>query len=249
MTDSLARAPATGRACPSCGAAMRQESYERRLEGRVDLDFCDACQAIWFDAYESTQLTPGAVMKVFEAIARRREVQPRALADVCRCPACRRALALTHDIQRANRITYYRCPEGHGRFTTYYQFLREKNFVRSLTVPEIEKLKAVVKQVRCTSCGAPVSLERDPQCPFCGAPISMLDPDAATRALAELASEEQKRRAVDPHAAIDALLAGQRSARATGAWRPYDFQPVSAGWTSGAVDLIGEAVDFFMNLD
>ncbi len=229
---------------------MRIEAYERRTEGRVDLDFCDGCQAIWFDAYESSQLTPGAVMKVFEAIARRRDVQPRPLADVCRCPACRRALVLTHDIERTNRITYYRCPEGHGRLTTYYQFLREKNFIRSLTVGEIEKLKAVVKQVRCSSCGAPVNLERDAQCPFCRAPIAILDADAATRALAELASAEQKRRAVDPHAAIDALLAGQRSARAAGALgRTYDFRPVSPAWNTDVVDLVGEAVDFFMNLD
>ena len=229
---------------------MRLESYERRTQGRVDLDFCDACQAIWFDAFESSQLTPGAVMNVFEAIARRRDVQPRPLADVCRCPACRRALVLTHDIERTNRITYYRCPEGHGRLSTFYQFLREKNFIRSLTVGEIEKLKAVVKQVRCTSCGAPVNLERDAQCPFCRAPIAILDADAVTRALAELASAEQKRSAVDPHAAIDALLAGQRSARAgDGPRRPYDFQPVSPAWNTDVVDLVGEAVDFFMNLD
>lgn len=228
---------------------MRLESFERKTEGRVDLDFCDACQAIWFDAFESSQLTPGAVMKVFEAIHQRRDAPPRSLADVCRCPACRRALVLTHDIQRTNRITYYRCAEGHGRLSTFYQFLREKNFIRSLTVGEIEKLKAVVKQVRCTSCGAPVNLERDAQCPFCRAPIAILDADAVTHALAELASEEQKRQAVDPHAAIDALLAGQRSARAGGAPRPWNFQPVSPAWNTDLVDLVGEAVDFFMNHD
>jgi hypothetical protein len=228
---------------------MRLESYERRAEGRVDLDFCDACEAIWFDPFESSQLTPGAVMKVFEAIHRRGDARPRPLADVCRCPACRRALVLTHDIERTNRITYYRCPEGHGRLTTFYQFLREKNFIRSLSVGEIEKLKALVKQVRCTSCGAPVNLERDAQCPFCRAPIAILDAEAVTHALAELAGEEQKRRSVDPHAAIDALLAGQRSARAGGARRAYDFQPVSPAWSTDVVDLVGEAVDFFMNHD
>lgn len=250
MTEGLTREHPMARACPSCGQAMQPESYARKAAGAIELDFCYSCQAIWFDQYESAQLTPGAVMKLFGAIHERRDAQPRPLADVCRCPVCRRALALTHDIQRSNRITYYRCPESHGRLSTFYQFLREKNFVRSLTVSEIERLKVVVEQVRCTSCGAAVNLERDAQCPYCRAPIAILDADAVQRTLAELSAEEKGRRTVDPHAAIDALLAGQRSERASRAQRyPYDSQPASPSWNTDLVDLVGEAVDFFMNFD
>ena len=249
MTDGLPREHATARACPSCGQAMQPESYERKAEGRIQLDFCHSCQAIWFDQYESSQLTPGAVMKLFEAIHQRREAQPRPLAQICRCPVCRRALLLTHDIQRSNRITYYRCPESHGRLSTFYQFLREKNFIRSLTLGEIEKLKAVVKQVRCTSCGAPVNLERDSQCAFCRAPIAILDADAVKRTLAELGGAEQQRR-VDPHAAIDALLAGQRYDRQRRAQRyPHAFERASPSWNTDVVDLVGEALDSFMSFD
>ena len=228
---------------------MRQESYERKPAGHVDLDFCYSCQAIWFDQYESAQLTPGAVMKLFEAIHQRREAEPRALAAVCRCPVCRRALALTHDIQRTNRITYYRCPESHGRLSTFYQFLREKNFIRSLTVGEIDKLKAVVKQVRCTSCGAPVNLERDSQCPFCRAPIAILDADAVQHTLDELSTEEQKRRSVDPHFAIDALLAGKRLEREAGGQMAARYERVADSWNLGVVDLVAEALDIFMKSD
>jgi len=235
------------RPCPSCGEVMRLQSYERKTNGRLELDLCYSCQAIWFDAYESSQLTAGSVMKLFEAIHECRDAQARPLADVCRCPVCRQALALTHDIQRTNRITYYRCAGGHGRLSTFYQFLREKNFIRSLTVGEIAQLKAVVKQVRCTSCGAPVDLERDSQCSFCRAPIAILDADAVKKALGELTAEERKRRTVDPTAAVDALLAGRRSGRAT---RGYDFQSAAPSWNAGGVvDLVGEAVDFLMSLE
>jgi hypothetical protein len=225
---------------------MHVETYERKAEGRVELDLCDPCQAIWFDAYESSALTPGAVMSLFEAIHKRKQDQPRPLADDCRCPTCRRALVLTHDLQRSNRLTYYRCPEGHGRLSTFYQFLREKNFIRSLTRGEIEKLRASVQQVRCTSCGGPVNLERDAQCTFCRAPIAILDADAVARALAELSAEEKRRRTVDPQAGIDALLAGQRVQRMRYPARGYDFQPASTDWGTEVVDLVGEVVDFFM---
>ena len=48
------------------------------------------------------------------------------------------------------------------------------------------RLRASIAQVRCTGCGAPVSVERDAQCTYCGAPLSFLDADAARRTLAEL---------------------------------------------------------------
>jgi uncharacterized protein YbaR (Trm112 family) len=209
--------------------------------GRVDLDICFACHAIWFDPFESTALTPGAVLKLFQEIHEKRDIAPRPLGDVLRCPTCRGQLKLTYDMQRSNRITYYRCPADHGRFTTFVQFLREKNFIRSLTVGEIERLKAVVKQVRCTSCGAPIDLERDAACSYCHAPIAILDAEAVQRTVAELGSEERARRNVQPSAAIDALLAGQRSTRAIDAW---DFTPLSPH--AGVVDHVGEALDFLM---
>jgi endogenous inhibitor of DNA gyrase (YacG/DUF329 family) len=247
VTEGPPRDPSTARACPSCGEAMQREAYERKTVGRIELDLCFGCQAIWFDQYESAGLTPGAVMKLFEEIHERREARARPLADVCRCPVCRRTLQLTQDIERTNRISYYRCPESHGRLTTFYQFLREKNFVRSLSVAEIEKLKVVVTQVRCSSCGAPVNLERDAQCPFCRAPIAILDADAVKRVLAELSDDEQRRRAANPHAAVDALLAGQRYVRAPQYPPAPGSGQESAGGNPDVVDLVGEALDFLMH--
>ena len=221
---------------------MERRAYERRLQGQVELDLCFRCHAIWFDAFESAQLTPGAVIELFRAIHAAGLPAAAAIADRLECPICRAALALTHDLQRNTRITYSRCPSGHGRFSTFYQFLREKSFVRELTAGEMERLRARVAQVRCSGCGAPVDLARDAQCGYCRAPISILDENAVSRALQELSAAEARRTTVDPFAAVDAALAGQRIERRLAAVEGR------RGWTAPveSVDLVGAALGFLL---
>lgn len=221
---------------------MERRAFPRKPHGHLELDLCFACHCIWFDQYESSALTPGAVVDLFAQIHDHHDQPPRPLADGARCPSCRVRLQLTQDFQRTNRISYYRCANGHGRLTTFFQFLREKEFVRSLTPPEMAQLRAHVRQVRCSSCGAPVDLARDPQCGYCRAPISILDPDAVRRTLAELGAAEARRHQVDPQAILDGLLAGKRFERKLARIEGR------AGWTAGgAVDLVGEALDFLMS--
>ncbi|MEQ1692622.1 MAG: zf-TFIIB domain-containing protein [Gemmatimonas sp.] len=199
--------------CPSCGADMDHQRFARRVHGDVALDVCWNCHAIWFDQYESAQLAPAAVMALFRLIHEHRAQSPRALADTLRCPRCGTMLELTHDMQRNNRLRYHRCTDGHGRLTTFMQFLREKEFVRSLSPPEIESLKATISQVRCSSCGATVDLERDVACSYCRAPLAVLDSAAVEKALAALTETEktQTRAAPSPTAAaFESLLAAHR---------------------------------------
>lgn len=236
MTQS-APEPKAARLCPGCGSAMQRQAFERKPLGMLDLDLCFDCQAIWFDAFESPQLAPGAVIELFRAIESRQDHAPRPIAGVIRCVTCRAPLQLTHDIQRTNRIVYYRCVAGHGRFTTFLQFLREKSFVRSLTMLEIERLRATVAQVRCSSCGAPVDITRDAQCPYCRAPIAILDADAVRSTLDELDDQERRRHEMDPAAAIDALLEGKRLER-----RLDRIDAARDAWNAGPVDLVREAL-------
>ena len=216
---------------------MQRRTLARRTAGSVDLDLCFPCHAIWFDTYESTALTPGSVMALFREIHAHQE-PPRPLAAQCRCPRCHRGLALTHDMQRAARITYYRCPNGHGRLSTFMQFLREKEFVRALTAAEIDTLRVNVAQVRCSSCGGPVSVERDAHCPYCRSPIAILDADAVKRTLAELDAAERSRTRVDPQAAIDGLLAGKRMERRLDAIESRSSWPFGVDLVSDAIDLL-----------
>ena len=89
-------------------------------------------------------------------------------------------------------VTYHRCGRDHGRLTTFFHFLREKQFVRNLTPMELHSIKATVAEVRCFGCGAAVDITRDTACAHCGAPLSVLDSQAVEKALEEL-SERQAR--------------------------------------------------------
>jgi hypothetical protein len=90
------------------------------------------------------------------------------------------------------------------------QFLREKDFIRPLSFAEIERLKAHVRTIRCSGCGAPVDLARDMVCSFCRAPVEALDPAAIATTLKSLGDAEVKRTTVDVDALADAIIASHR---------------------------------------
>ena len=196
--------------CPSCGLAMEVRRLERKPTGEATIDVCVACRALWFDGYESLQLTPGATLALLKAIrdaeGEPKHAQPARLA----CPRCSGTLALTRDLQRSTRFSYFRCERGHGRYTPFAQFLLEKSFVRPLPPAEIERLRRTVGTVRCSGCGAAIDLASDAACRYCRAPVAVLDPDALSRTVASLTDAEAKRHRIDPGAWADAILASER---------------------------------------
>lgn len=186
---------------------MRSLELDRKPDGTVTIDLCGTCQALWFDSFESAQLTPRATLELFRFIHATTPEMRRAMPADLPCPRCETLLALTHDLQHATRFVYYRCRYGHGRFTPFFQFLREKNFVRPLDAAELARLKESVRTIRCASCGAPVDIERSTVCPYCQAPITALDPDAVDKALRELDAAEQNRTTPDPDKIGDSIVA------------------------------------------
>jgi hypothetical protein len=217
---------------------MAGENFERRLVGEVALDICYPCRAIWFDNLESAQLSPGGVIRLFKLIHEHRNDERRLLSERLGCPICAEPLGLVNDMQRSGRFCYYRCPAGHGRLTSFFQFLREKDFVRSLTVAEMATLRAKVTQVRCSSCGGPIDLQRDPACPYCHSPVSILDGDAVDKALADLEEKEHQRTTVDPTALTHAMLDNQRQLNRQRLSEGGTFGPARTDTLLGAGDAI-----------
>lgn len=218
---------------------MRAMEVERTPHGRSEVDLCDACHALWFDAYESVRLTPAATIALFREVHGAAAPARRALPEPMPCPRCRATLVATQDLQRTTRFSYWRCPRSHGRFTPFVQFLREKSFVRALSAAEIERLKAHVRTVRCSGCGAPVELGRDMACRYCRAPIEALDPDAVAETLKRLDAAERRRTTIDVDQLADALL-GQ-SPRPAWQARAAD---VSTGFD---IDLVGNGIAFVVS--
>jgi len=186
---------------------MEVRSFEQIYQGRDAVDLCFACAGIWFQHQVSARLAPGAVIELFKEIHAHLDGARRPLAEALRCPDCGDALALCHDLCRSGRFTYFRCPNGDGRYTPFFQFLREKQFVRSLTPVEMQKLRAEVRQIRCSGCGAPIDLEHSDSCSFCHAPVAFLDQDAVQKALQMWSAADERRRAAPSAAAVaEALL-------------------------------------------
>ena len=111
---------------------------------------------------------------------------------------------------RGTRFHYFRCPREHGRLITVAEFLREKSFVRPLGPGELAELRAKVRMIQCSSCGAPVDLGAGSACGHCRAPVSMLDPKQVETVVRDLKLAEERRTTEDP--LLAARLLGDRLA-------------------------------------
>lgn len=177
---------------------METRRFDAHYGRTVELDLCHGCGLIWFDGRESIALTPGAVLRLFAALDEHRERRHPLQRDTMTCPRCRRQLAPTVDRQRATTFAYWRCPAEDGRLTTFFDVLREKNFVRPLSPERLAELRAYTRTVNCSACGAAIDLAHESACPHCRAPLSMLDPDQVQKVVSELQHAEERRTTVDP---------------------------------------------------
>jgi hypothetical protein len=193
---------------------MDAPSFDRLYGRRLTLDVCHRCQGLWFDDQEFLQMTPGATLQLVTAVAEDRGATREPWTAKPRCPRCPRTLVETNDLQRNTRFTYYRCPAGHGRFLTFYQFLRAKNFVRPLSEEEVRDLRAHIVQINCANCGAPVNVERGAACSFCRSPLAIIDPDQVRKTMEHLKAEADEKQGVDPALPVSLAMERLRGERA-----------------------------------
>jgi ribosomal protein S27AE len=205
--------------CPSCGKAMTAETLDGHLGRPVAIDFCLPCQVFWFDQRESLQLAPAATLKLFRLIGEQAKAARGLLAAEPGCPRCGARLVATHDKQQNTPFEYLRCDREHGRLITFFNFLREKSFVRTLLPAQVEELRRNVQTVNCSNCGAPIDLAQSSTCGHCGSPLSMLDVDQAQRLIAQLREADRGGKPIDP--ALPLALAHARS-QVEAAFAPFE---------------------------
>jgi hypothetical protein len=170
---------------------MRRLPLEGLYGTRLSIDLCTACQGFWFDGREHLQLSPSAILQLFEIIHDAKGPKAPFPARLP-CPRCGLRLSLTDDRQRATSFRYWRCARGHGRYITFFDFLREKDFVRELDSRQLAELKAHVRSVNCSNCGAPIDLARETVCSRCRTPLSMLDLEQVGHVVTELREAANK---------------------------------------------------------
>jgi hypothetical protein len=197
--------------CPSCATPMEEHRLSSRLGTPVVVDVCARCQAFWFDGRESLQLSPGATLQLFGIIGRDGAQARQPLSAHAACPRCGLRLRPTEDLQRATRFRYLRCPRGDGRLISFFDFLREKDFIRPLSSDRLAELRAHVETVNCSNCGAPVDLSRSAACAHCRSPLSMLDLRHAADLVEQLRRADARQGSVSPDLPLD-LLASRREA-------------------------------------
>jgi hypothetical protein len=173
-----------------------------RLDGHlgrtIDVDLCEPCQSLWFDGKENLQLTPGATLAIFRSIGEHVRKPESHDAELVKCPRCNARLRRTQDLQRATRFEYFRCPNNHGRLITFFEFLKEKDFIRPLTPQQINELRRNVQVINCSNCGAPIDLAKTTACGHCRSPLSMLDMNQAERLVKQLQEADSGKKEIDP---------------------------------------------------
>jgi len=218
---------------------MEEAAFDAHLGRRVAIDICHVCQSFWFDAYESATLTPGSTLALFRLIGEKITRTPLTNADLAKCPRCKARLRRTHDMQRTTKFEYLSCPHSHGRLTTFFDFLREKDFIRPLTPQQIEDLRRNVQSVNCANCGAPVNLTTGAACGHCGTPLSMLDLRQAEKLVAQLQkAEDRAHQPVDPALPIELERVRRQTERAFAGFRDDDVWSIVVS-TDSELSLVG----------
>ncbi len=232
--------------CPGCRGPMDEQRFDGNYGKTVVLDICHACNGFWFDRQESLLLTPGSTLRLFRIIHERQAERRNQPAEAMSCPRCRTRLAETHDMVRATRFGYWRCPRGDGRFTTFYQFLREKHFIRTLDPEQLKELRKHVRTVNCSNCGAAVDLEKTTACSYCRAPLAILDPKQIEATVRELQQWEEKRTTIDPTVQAQVLL---EKLKVDALFMPRELEAQLLGSPFGLVEAgLGAALKLLKNV-
>ncbi len=215
------------------------------LEGHygrpVPIDYCEVCQAFWFDGHESLQLSPASVLRLFRMVGDAGGRARAPLSSTAACPRCRQPLVATHDLQRQSKFEYRRCPDEHGRLITFFNFLREKDFIRPMSAAQLDELRRNLQSVNCSNCGAPIDLAKATVCAHCGSPLSILDVGQAEALVARLKGASEQAGTVDPALPLN-LERAKRDVEA--AFAAFERDP---GWygTASSQGLVNAAIGAF----
>lgn len=192
---------------------MQSLALHGHMGTQVTIDMCAGCQLFWFDRHESLRLAPASTLTLFAAIGEHASSRPAPAKESLRCPRCRAALTRVNDLQRRTRFRYWRCAGCGGRATSFFDFLKEKDFVRPMPKERISELRQHVQTTNCSNCGAAIDLLTSDACAHCGSPLTMFDMSQAERIVAQLRDASQPR-PVDPTLPMALVHARQQAERA-----------------------------------
>ena len=186
--------------CGNCRQPMRRLVLSGHYGRAVELDMCAGCHLVWFDSTEAARLNGPAMLDLIAAMATAQSLPHEVIRAGAGCVRCGAALRSVHNQSRWGRSILLACPNAHGSFQSFAQFLQEKGLLRPMSPADRGRLVEERGHIDCVNCGAAIGRD-DAQCSHCLSVPSLLD-------VARLARSLDPEGAIEPQA-VHATLAKQ----------------------------------------
>jgi len=188
-------------ACGNCGAALHVLRLAGHYGSAVEIDLCAPCHLVWFDVVESARLSGPGLLALIGEMAAAQTLAHQPLRPDLACPRCRAAVRTVHNRTRWGRSLQLECPQRHGAWQSFAQFLAEKGLLRPMSSADRARALQRPAGLLCVNCGGAVGA-RDSECPWCRSVPAVVD-------VARLA------RALDPEGATEAHAVHRTGERTT----------------------------------
>lgn len=157
-----------------------------RLRGHygssVDIDLCAGCHLVWFDPVESARLSGPGLLALIGEMAAAHSLAHQPLQPRLGCPHCHAIARTVHNRTRWGRSLQLECPERHGAWQTFGQFLYEKGLLRPMGSADRHRALEGRDALHCVNCGGALGND-DATCPWCSAVPALVDVARLARAL------------------------------------------------------------------
>lgn len=175
--------------CGNCGGALQPLQLAGHYGRQVEIDLCEPCHLLWFDTVETARLAGPGLLALIGRMAAAHALAHRPLSESPPCPHCRQATRTVHNRSRWGLSLQLECPQGHGAWQSFAQFLGEKGLLRPMSLADRHRALQSPQGLCCVNCGGALTAGDGP-CPFCGSVPALvdvarlahaLDPEGATR--------------------------------------------------------------------
>ena len=178
---AVAAGPAHTPACGNCGAPLQVLALAGHYGSTVEIDLCAPCHLVWFDLVESARLAGPGLLALVGAMAEAQTLAHQPLRPQLPCPRCQAPVRTVHNQTRWGRSLQLECPERHGAWQSFAQFLSEKGLLRAMT-PADRTRALQAGALHCVNCGGAIG-PADTACPWCTAQPAVVDVARLARAL------------------------------------------------------------------
>lgn len=169
-------------ACSNCGAPLRVLSLPGHYGSQVEIDLCAPCHLVWFDMVESARLSGPGLLALIGEMAAAQSLAHQPLRPELGCPHCHRPVRTVHNRTRWGRSLQLECPQRHGAWQTFGQFLNEKGLLRPMSSADRAQALQRPEGLHCVNCGGAVGAA-DTACPWCASVPAVVDVARLARAL------------------------------------------------------------------